>query len=415
MIRVGLTGTLGAGKSTVGAMFESWGAWRIDADQLAREAISCDTSGQAEVIRQFGDGIMAPDGTIDRAALRAIVFADAEARLALEGIIHPEVDRLRAAQLLQAQQGGAHIVVIEIPLLFEKGIETEFDHVIVVDAPTAERQSRVTKSRGLSAEMFMAIDATQWTGARKRSAADSVLWNDGAVDELRDKARAVWDELVGTASTDGGEWSIDLHMHTSASHDCRSDPADVVRRARMLGLDRIAITDHNEIEGALAAHELDLELVIVGEEVRTSEGLDLIGLWLEKRIPPGGNFREVADAIHEQGGVVYVPHPFDSHRGTTEAFLDDLVDCIDAVEEFNARIHDKSRNDKAAAWARRHGLPTGAGSDAHTIGEIGRARVVTAPFADPDSFLRSLHDGRVEGKASNPLVHLASTWAKLFK
>ncbi len=414
MIRVGLTGTLGAGKSTVAAMFEEWGACRIDADLLAREAIARDTPGMAAVIRRFGHAVISSDGTIDRAALRAIVFADAGARAALEEIIHPEVDRLRTARLLQAEKQGARIAVVEIPLLFEKGIESEFDHTVVVDAPVDQRQSRVIENRGLSAEMFASIDATQWSGARKREAADSVLWNDGGPDELRNKARQVWDRL-SIGDRQECSWSMDLHMHTSASHDCRSDPADVVHRARDIGLSGIAITDHNEIDGALAAHQLDPELVIVGEEVRTSEGLDLIGLWLSDRIPPGGNFRAVADAIHAQGGIVYVPHPFDSHRGTTEAFLDDLVDCIDAVEVFNARIHDKSRNARAAAWASRHGLPAGAGSDAHTLREIGRVQVRIAPYTDSASFLISLGAGKVEGNASSRLVHLASTWAKLFK
>ncbi len=414
MIRVGLTGTLGAGKSTVGAMFEGWGAFRIDADLLAREAIALDTPGLAAVIRRFGDSVVTPDGTVDRAALRSIVFTDAAARGALEEIIHPEVDRLRLVRLNQAQREGARIVVVEVPLLFEKGIESEFDHIVVVDAPVEQRRSRMLESRGLTSEMFASINAAQWTGDRKRAAADTVLWNDAGTDELREQARKVWDEFVAGEPEDRN-WSVDLHMHTSASHDCRSDPAEVVRRARNIGLDRIAITDHNEIDGALAAHELDPELVIVGEEVRTSEGLDLIGLWLERRIPPGGSFREVADAIHAQGGIVYVPHPFDAHRGTTEAFLDDLVDCIDAVEAFNARIHDKRRNARAAEWASRHGLPAGAGSDAHTTGEIGRARVLMTPFTDAASFLRTLHGGQVEGKASNPIVHLASTWAKLVK
>ena len=196
MIRVGLTGTFGAGKSTVGALFEDWGAWRIDADVLAREAIASDTPGHAAVIRRFGDAVMAPHGDIDRAALRAIVFADANAREALEQIVHPEVDRLRAEHILKAEQEGARVMVVEIPLLFEKGIESEFDHVVVVDAPIEQRRRRVIEQRGLSADMFAAIDATQWAGDRKRLAADTVLWNDGEPDDLRRRARQVWDELT---------------------------------------------------------------------------------------------------------------------------------------------------------------------------------------------------------------------------
>lgn len=210
-------------------------------------------------------------------------------------------------------------------------------------------------------------------------------------------------------------WAVDLHMHTSASADCLSDPARVVRRARALGLDRIAITDHDQIRGALEAHELDPERVIVGEEVRTAEGLDLIGLYLDRRIPPGGAFREVADAIREQGGVVYLPHPFDARRGTDEAFLEGVADCIDAVEGFNARIHDPAANERAVRWGRSRGLPLGAGSDAHLLSEIGRGRVRVPPFEGPAGLLEALAAGRVEGRASSRWVHAGSTLARLRK
>lgn len=414
MIRIGLTGTIGAGKTAVAALFESWGARRIDADLLAKRAIAPGTPGEAAVVRRFGRTAVAPDGRIDRAALRAIVFTDPEALETLEAIVHPEVDRLRAKLLAEAEHEGADVVVVEVPLLFEKAVESDFDAVVVVDAPTDQRRRRVMEERGLSAEMFAAIDAAQWSGERKRQAADAVLWNDRGLEELRDDARRVWDELAAGAPQ-SGLWSVDLHMHTSASHDCLSSPADVVSTARERGLDRIAITDHNEIDGALEASEYDPELVIVGEEIRTAEGLDLIGLWLDRRIPPGGTFRDVADAIHAQRGVVYVPHPFDAHRGSDEPFLDGLVGCVDVVEAFNARIHEPNRNARAAKWARHHALPVGAGSDAHTLREIGRAVVVMKPFTDPSSFLASLRGGRIQGRASSPLVHLASTWAKLRK
>ena len=424
MIRLGLTGTLGAGKSTVGRLFEAWGAWRIDADRLAREAVEPGTPGHAAVLDHFGDGVRASDGSIDRAALRKIVFADEDARRQLEAIVHPEVDRLRQAELERAVRDGAEVVVFEIPLLYETGIADQFDAVVVVDAPVEIRRRRVIEARGLDAETFDAIDGAQWPGERKRAAADAVVWNDGDEATLKRRAREAWDDVTSGATPDelgpdadvgrDTEWTVDLHMHTSASHDCLSEPADVVARARELGLDRIAITDHDEIEGAFAAAEIDPELVIVAEEVRTSEGLDVIGLWLEERIPPGGSFREVADAIHAQGGVVYAPHPFDARRGTDEAFMDGVADCVDAVEAFNARVHDPSRNDRAADWAEKHGLPVGAGSDAHTLAEIGRARVVLPPFDGPESFLRSLERGRVKGRASSRLVHLASTWAKLW-
>lgn len=208
---------------------------------------------------------------------------------------------------------------------------------------------------------------------------------------------------------------LDLHMHTHASHDCLSSPADVLARAEAVGLDRIAITDHDQIDGAFEARDLAPETVIVGEEVRTAEGLDVIGLFLEERIEPGGSFREVAAAVREQGGVVYLPHPFDDRRGADEAFFEDRVDCVDAVEGFNARIHDPGRNRRAREWAERHGLPTGAGSDAHLLAEIGRGRVVVPPFDDPPSFLAALAAGRIRGRASGRWVHLGSTWARVRK
>lgn len=416
MNRIGLTGTLGAGKSTVGRLFDTWGAWRIDADRLAREAVEPGTPGHAAVIERFGERVRAADGSIDRAALRRIVFEDPEARVALEEIVHPEVDRLRRREVERATRAGAGIVVFEIPLLFEAGIAGQFDHVVVVDAPPEVRRRRVVEARGLESDMFAAIDATQWSGERKRAAADAVVWNDGDEATLERRAREAWELVAGgeDAGDEAGRWLVDLHLHTSASHDCRSAPADVVARARDVGLDRIAITDHDEIDGALAARELDPHLVIVGEEVTTAEGVHLIGLWLEARIPPGGSFREVADAIHAQGGLVYVPHPFDARRGTDETFLDTVLEQIDAVEGFNARVHDQERNERGAAWARRHGLPLGAGSDAHTPGEIGRARAVVPPFHGRDDFLEALHRGRIEGRESSRLVHLASTWAKLW-
>lgn len=264
------------------------------------------------------------------------------------------------------------------------------------------------------------MDSAQWSGERKRAAADHVIWNDDDLDSLESESREVWDAVTGASAAyeerahgAAVEWRVDLHMHTSASPDCLSAPADVVRYAREIGLDKIAITDHNEIEGAFEGRDIDPDLVIVGEEVRTDEGLDLIGLFLTELIPRGGTFREVAEEIRRQGGVVYVPHPFDSHRGTTEEFLEGVRDCIDAVEGFNARIHDPRRNQRAQNWALANGFPLGAGSDAHLLSKIGQARVVMPPFSGPAEFLAALSDGRIEGRASSYLVHLGSTWAKI--
>lgn len=419
MIRIGLTGTMGAGKSTVGDLFESWGAFRIDADALARQAVEPGQPALATIREMFGDEMLRDDGSLDRAALRAVVFSDEAALRRLEAIVHPEVDRLRASLLDRAEREGVRAVVVEIPLLFEKDRRREFDVVVVVDAPVEVRRRRIGAARSLTAEEFAAMDAAQWSGERKREAADYVIFNDGEQTELEAGAREVWDAVTGASAAyeqraeRTPEWSLDLHMHTRASADCLSEPSAVLRQARDVGLDRVAITDHDEIEGALEAREIDPELVIVGEEVRTAEGLDLIGLFLTEHIPRGGTFREVATEIRRQGGVVYLPHPFDAHRGTTEAFLEGVRDCVDVVEGFNARIHDPGRNRRAESWAAANGLPVGAGSDAHTLGEIGRGRALTRPFEGPEDFVAALSAGRIEGHASSRLVHLASTWAKI--
>jgi dephospho-CoA kinase len=410
---------MGAGKSTVGDLFESWGAHRVDADVLARRVVEPGQPGLEAIRRTFGDRMLRDDGTLDRAALRAIVFDDAEALRRLEAIIHPQVDRLRADLLERAEREGARVAVLEIPLLLEKDLSHECDIVVVVDAPEDVRRQRVTESRGLTPEEFAAMDSAQWPGERKRAAADHVIWNDDDLESLESVSREVWDAVTGASAAYEEraqarlEWRVDLHMHTSASSDCLSSPAEVVRQARDIGLDRIAITDHNEIEGAFEGREIDSDLVIVGEEVRTEEGLDLIGLFLTAHIPRGGTFRDVAEEIRRQGGVVYVPHPFDSHRGTTEEFLEGVRDCIDAVEGFNARIHDPRRNQRAQNWALANGFPVGAGSDAHLLSEIGQARVVMPSFSGPADFLVALWDGRIEGRASSHLVHLGSTWAKI--
>ena len=205
---------------------------------------------------------------------------------------------------------------------------------------------------------------------------------------------------------------IDLHIHTRASYDCLNDYSDVVATARARGLDRIAITDHNEIDGALRARELDPELVIVGEEVKTAEGVDISGLFVSARIPKGTPALETVQAIREQGGLVYVPHPFAGGKGLGESVLAAIQPWIDIVEVFNARIHRQELNAQAQRWAEARGLPGGAGSDAHTLAEIGRA-VVELPYFDGRAELvAALHKGRVNGFSSSRWVHLASTWAK---
>jgi len=211
----------------------------------------------------------------------------------------------------------------------------------------------------------------------------------------------------------GARWDVDLHSHTDRSPDCRSAPGALVQRAREVGLDRLAVTDHDRIEGAFAARDVDPELVIVGEEVRTSDGPELIGLFLEEHVPPGLTFRETAEAIRGQGGVTYLPHPFDPARGTTESFLESRVDCVDLVEGFNARTHDDEAQERARRWAAEKDLPLGAGSDAHLLRAVGRGRLRLPPFDGPEEFMESARRGEIRGRESSRLVHLGSTIARL--
>ncbi len=211
-----------------------------------------------------------------------------------------------------------------------------------------------------------------------------------------------------------GHIRVDLHIHTDASFDCLTDPVRLLEHALAIGLDRIGITDHNELYNALMLKERYPDRIVVGEEVKTAEGVDIIGYFLQQRIPKGTPARETCERIRAQGGVVYVPHPFAAGKGGGGRILEEIHDLVDAVEAFNARIHTPALNRRAADWAREHDLPTGAGSDAHTLGETGRAHVEMPPFDDTRaSFLAALRAGTVHGTESPRRVHLASTWAKL--
>jgi predicted metal-dependent phosphoesterase TrpH len=210
---------------------------------------------------------------------------------------------------------------------------------------------------------------------------------------------------------------MDMHLHTWRSFDSLNRPEALLDAARRRGIDRLIVTDHNEIRGALEMKEMDSERIIVGEEVKTREGVDVIGIFMRELIPKGTPARETAERIRDQGGVVYMPHPFDSSRVGAADVLAELRDLIDIVEVHNARCFPRSLNDRARAWAVEHGKLMGSGSDAHTIPELGRGHVEVPPF-DPDreGLLAALARGRVAGTMStSPVYRLASNWAKVRK
>jgi hypothetical protein len=197
---------------------------------------------------------------------------------------------------------------------------------------------------------------------------------------------------------------IDLHCHTSASFDCLARPADVVRAATARGLTHLVVTDHDRIDGALAAREVAPAglTVIIGEEVKTTEG-DLIAAFLERAVAPGMTAVETVAAVREQGGLVGIPHPFDRLRGTplTDARMSALATLVDWVEVHNARLVGGG-NERAAAFASEHGLAGVAVSDAHSTLEVGVA--YTALDGDPSTpagLLAALAGGEiVPGRAS---------------
>ncbi|RXR22055.1 dephospho-CoA kinase [Oerskovia turbata] len=197
MFRVGLTGGIAAGKSVALDRFAELGACVIDADVLAREAVSPGTVGLEEVVEAFGDGVLAPDGSLDRARLGTIVFGDDEARRRLNGIVHPEVRRLSAErEALVAARDPRAVVVHDIPLLVETGQAESFHLVAVVVAPEDVRLQRLVTSRGMSEDEARARIAAQATDVERVSVADVTLDGSGTPEALRAEVDALWERVV---------------------------------------------------------------------------------------------------------------------------------------------------------------------------------------------------------------------------
>jgi predicted metal-dependent phosphoesterase TrpH/glycosyltransferase involved in cell wall biosynthesis len=201
----------------------------------------------------------------------------------------------------------------------------------------------------------------------------------------------------------------DLHMHTDHSPDCAT-PVDVLLdTAKRRGLGAIAITDHNEISGALEARErADGIKVIVSEEVKTAHEGEVIGLFVEEKIPRGMSMRETIDAIHAQGGLAYVPHPFDRlHAVPDYEHLLKVVEEIDILEVFNARVAVPAFNDEAVRFAGKYRIVAGAGSDSHVTQGLGTVKIRMRDFDGPEEFLESLRDADILHKRKS-LIYLQS-------
>lgn len=195
MLIVGLTGNVGAGKSTVAQQWRRAGVPVASADEFARQATAPGSPALARIAKLFGPDVLGPDGGLDRDAARRLVFPDDDARRKLEEVVHPEVRRLRDEWTEGQRAADARLVAWEVPLLFETGMEREVDVVVLVDAPVSLRRKRIMETRGLDASIAEQMIASQDPAENKRDRADYVVENGGALAELAERAAGVLDDL----------------------------------------------------------------------------------------------------------------------------------------------------------------------------------------------------------------------------
>jgi predicted metal-dependent phosphoesterase TrpH len=214
-----------------------------------------------------------------------------------------------------------------------------------------------------------------------------------------------------------GMWHVDLHSHTHWSKDCVTRFQTIINLSRRRGIDRIAITDHNTAEGALAMQKIASDLVIVGEEIMTTQG-EILAYFVRETVPAGLSPEDTIRRLRDQGAVISVSHPFDRLRkgAWQEADLLRIIDKVDAIEIFNARCVFPEDNDRALQFAQEHNLIGTVGSDAHIRPEYGQAMVVIRPFEnDPEDFRDALQTATALKRLSGKYVHAGSTLAKWSK
>ncbi|MDX1568095.1 MAG: dephospho-CoA kinase [Longimicrobiales bacterium] len=203
MLHVGLTGSVASGKSTVAGMWREAGVPVVSADDLARRVVEPGTVGLRRVVEEFGEEVLEEDGSLDRAALRNRIFRNEEDRRRLEEILHPLIAEHRSRWMEEVEGKGASLAVAEIPLLFEAGLEEDFDVVVVVDAPREERLRRLVEDRGLAEDEALRMMDAQMDADEKRSRADFVLDNGAGIPELRTAAGALLAQLRSHARKEG--------------------------------------------------------------------------------------------------------------------------------------------------------------------------------------------------------------------
>ena len=335
-----------------------------------------------------------PRGVVDRVSIQTLRAGEARAELLNAAAIFvpaPEgLERLR----LEASAAGAAIAdpvgVLEQPELAAAAVAR-----LAEDAGHREREQRAARAWAQPqsfAAVAVALDELYTRLSRRRRPA-----RDG--DPLADRP-----------------WILaDLHLHTSWSHDCQIDVEELLDYAEEQELGAIAVTDHNVFGGALEAAELarDRDLVVIpGEEIKTDEQGEVIGLFLREEIPRGMSFAETIAAIRAQNGVVYLPHPFDRiHTCPDPATVHRHLADLDVLEVYNARLLFEAYNDEALRFARKYGLTMGAGSDGHVLQGVGTGVMRMRAFDGRDEFLLSLRTAQVQRRPRSLLYLQSLKWA----
>lgn len=209
---------------------------------------------------------------------------------------------------------------------------------------------------------------------------------------------------------------IEFHCHTHASKDSLTKPADLIKTARRKGLNRLVITDHNSTQGAFAAQKLDPELVIVGEEIMTTQG-EILAAFVTEEIPPNLSPQETIKVLKEQGAFISVSHPFDRLRkgGWEENDLLEIISDVDAIEIFNSRCMDSRFNLQAKQFAEKYNLAGTVGSDAHAAFEVGTSVILLDQFEGADGMRKVIRQAKFKTKLSPWWVHLFSRYASMRK
>lgn len=200
MLLVGLTGNIAGGKTEVSRLLGELGATIIDSDVLAREVVEPGTPALAAIAANWGNSVLAPDGSLDREALRSTVFQDPDELQELNEIVHPEIEKRRDELIAEARQRGDSVVVCVVPLLFEKHMVEDFDKIVLVDAPRPIRFERLQKKRGMEEAEALRMIAAQMPAELKKVRADYVIENTGSIAELRKEVEKLWDDLQNEAA-----------------------------------------------------------------------------------------------------------------------------------------------------------------------------------------------------------------------